>query len=195
MKPGKWKCFFMVSLQLSESSKTFKCKIFYVCVFVRSRLFFLFSFHEGDSAGGITALFLVEAIRCDNTLNLSVVFCAFFIENTHRDKDFYSGFLGVAFETERSFHSDWSPRQRDVTWVVQGVRRSWVQPAGSSDPLGVEPLATPELLCWKPAMKPVVWRGALQALGDLHTNPLCDSTQIGGLQTQRWWVCYKCLDR
>lgn len=54
--------------------------------FIRLGLFFLFSFHESDSACGITALLLVEAIGCDNTLNLLVVFCAFFIDIDHRDR-------------------------------------------------------------------------------------------------------------
>lgn len=47
---------------------------------------------QGWQRGGITALLLVEAIRCDNTLNLLVVFCAFFVENTHRDRIFIQAF-------------------------------------------------------------------------------------------------------
>jgi len=70
---------------MSESSKAFKCTAFCVYFFVRSGLFFLFSFHESGSAGGITALLLVEASRGGNTLKLSVVFCAFFIAKSSKE--------------------------------------------------------------------------------------------------------------
>lgn len=35
--------------------------------------------------GGITALLFVEAIKCGNTLNLSVIFCGFLIANSNRE--------------------------------------------------------------------------------------------------------------
>lgn len=185
----------------ASSSETSKCKVFHVYVFVRSGLFFLFWFKESNSAGGITALLLVEAIRYGNTLNLSVVFCAFFLASSSREFLFRlsrRSFWGLLRDIAVSILLGNRGREmwRELFRVSGKAESNQPGPLTPSPaPLGLEPLATPTLLRWKPAMKPFVWCGALQALGDLHTNPLCDNTQISGLQTWGWWVCYKCLDR
>lgn len=54
-------------------------------VFLGQDYFSYFDFGWATALGGITALLFVEAIKCGNTLNLSVIFCEFLIANSSRE--------------------------------------------------------------------------------------------------------------
>lgn len=137
--------------------------------------------------------FLVETIRYDNTSNLLVILSLVllrmlmeteFLFRLSRHRFQGRSLLLFCLETEAEM-------RLELFRVSGKAESNQLDPQTTNPaPLGEEPFVTPELLHWKP-----VWRGALQALRDLHTNPLCDNTRISGLQTWGWWVCYKCLDR
>lgn len=137
--------------------------------------------------------FLVEAIRYDNTLNLWVIFSSFLLRMLLETEFLFRLSRQVLREITASvlFGHQGREMRLELLRVSGKTESNQLDPQNTSPaPLGAEPFATPELLHWKP-----VWHGALKALRDLHTNSLCDNTQISGLQTWGWWVCYKCLGR